>query len=61
LLPDNVLPLDVNDKRYVRFISGGLDIIDGAGQSKGDKKPLLNDNTKAETLPIASLALTLCD
>jgi hypothetical protein len=61
LLPDNVLALDVNDKRYVRFTAGGLDIVDGAGQSKGDRKPLLNDNTKAETLPIASLALTLCD
>ncbi|EAT86157.2 hypothetical protein SNOG_06326 [Parastagonospora nodorum SN15] len=61
LLPENVLPSDGNDKRFVVFTEGGLDIRNGAGESKGDRKPLLSGNSKTETVPIASLVLTLCE
>lgn len=40
---------------------GGIDIRDNAGLSLGDRKPLPNKQTKLETLPIASLVLTLSE
>ncbi|CAN9092100.1 unnamed protein product [Alternaria alternata] len=61
LLPDGALPKDQNDKRYLFYTSGGLDIRNAADESVGNRKPLINGNSKAETIPIASLAITICD
>lgn len=39
----------------------GIDICNNAGMSLGDRKPLANGVTKSETLPIASLVITLSE
>jgi hypothetical protein len=39
--------------------AGGIDIRNSAGSSVGDRKPLASGNGKSETLPIASLAITM--
>jgi hypothetical protein len=42
-------------------VSGGIDIRDNAGQSMGTRKPIASGHTKAETLPIPSVVLSMSE
>jgi hypothetical protein len=59
ILPEHTVSEDDNDERFLFFVTGRIDIRDGAGKSVGSRKPLASGNTKNETLPIASVLLSM--
>lgn len=61
ILPANVFPTEENDKRFLCYTPTGIDICNNAGLSLGDRKPFANGATKSETIPIASLVITLSE
>ncbi|CAN9097540.1 unnamed protein product [Alternaria alternata] len=50
---------DTADKRYLYFVSGGLDIRDCNGKSLGTRTPLSSKASKTITLPISGIFLAM--
>ncbi|KAJ4382744.1 hypothetical protein N0V86_001966 [Didymella sp. IMI 355093] len=46
---------------FSRSVPGGIDIRDNADTSLGARKPILGRSGRTETLPLASIALSMCE
>ncbi|RAR06499.1 hypothetical protein DDE82_003320 [Stemphylium lycopersici] len=61
IMPNNVFSSRSNEKYFLFYTIGGLDLRTSDNTTLGDRKPLINGNTKLETLPIASLVISLAE